>query len=317
MVRLHLLGFFWGDVSLSNTLFRRDAGEFAAYLVDAETGELYDHLTDGKREYDIDVARTNIIGELMDLQAGRLLPSDYDTIEVGNSFSQRYHDLWDDLTMESSFSADERWKVEERIERLNNLGFEVGEITISADLNGARLSVQPKVVDAGHYSRKIMRLTGMDVQENQARRLINDIQQYRVMTDRAAVPQTVIAHDWMTHVFQPTINAVPAELMGKLEPAELFHQILDHRWFISEQAGRDIPTEEAVASFVENILRHQRDERSFLGPTSGDTDFTPPGGTPSSGNTAPSGMTADSGGTAATGNTASTGGTAPSAESGS
>jgi hypothetical protein len=245
--------------------------------------------------------------------------------------------------MESSFSADERWKVEERIERLNNLGFEVGEITISADLNGARLSVQPKVVDAGHYSRKIMRLTGMDVQENQARRLINDIQQYRVMTDRAAVPQTVIAHDWMTHVFQPTINAVPAELMGKLEPAELFHQILDHRWFISEQAGRDIPTEEAVASFVENILRHQRDERSFLGPTSGDTDyvvtptgpsaitptgasartpsegtaFTPPGGTPSSGNTAPSGMTADSGGTAATGNTASTGGTAPSAESGS
>ena len=263
MVRLHLLGFFWGDVSLSNTLFRRDAGEFAAYLVDAETGELYDHLTDGKREYDIDVARTNIIGELMDLQAGRLLPSDYDTIEVGNSFSQRYHDLWDDLTMESSFSADERWKVEERIERLNNLGFEVGEITISADLNGARLSVQPKVVDAGHYSRKIMRLTGMDVQENQARRLINDIQQYRVMTDRAAVPQTVIAHDWMTHVFQPTINAVPAELMGKLEPAELFHQILDHRWFISEQAGRDIPTEEAVASFVENILRHQRDLRTL------------------------------------------------------
>ena len=35
LVRLHLLGFYWGDVSLSNTLFRRDAGEFAAYLVDA------------------------------------------------------------------------------------------------------------------------------------------------------------------------------------------------------------------------------------------------------------------------------------------
>ena len=40
MVRLHLSGFFWGDVSLSNVLFRRSAGEFAAYLVDAETGEL-------------------------------------------------------------------------------------------------------------------------------------------------------------------------------------------------------------------------------------------------------------------------------------
>ena len=42
LVRLHLVGFWWGDVSLSNTLFRRDAGAFAAYLVDAETGELHD-----------------------------------------------------------------------------------------------------------------------------------------------------------------------------------------------------------------------------------------------------------------------------------
>ena len=45
LVRLHLSGFFWGDVSLSNVLFRRSAGEFAAYLVDAETGELHDTLS--------------------------------------------------------------------------------------------------------------------------------------------------------------------------------------------------------------------------------------------------------------------------------
>ncbi|MGO1713705.1 MAG: lipopolysaccharide kinase InaA family protein, partial [Ancrocorticia populi] len=92
MVRLHLLGFYWGDVSLSNTLFRRDAGEFAAYLVDAETGELYPSLTTGKREYDIDVARTNIIGELMDLQAGEILQMDVDAIEVGDTFVQRYNE---------------------------------------------------------------------------------------------------------------------------------------------------------------------------------------------------------------------------------
>src|SRR5699024_230024 len=57
LVRLHLIGFYWGDVSLSNTLFRRDAGEFAAYLVDAETGELHDSLTTGQREYDLEIAR--------------------------------------------------------------------------------------------------------------------------------------------------------------------------------------------------------------------------------------------------------------------
>jgi hypothetical protein len=65
------VGFFWGDVSLSNTLFRRDAGAFAAYLVDAETGELHESgLTRGQREHDLDVARTNIAGEIMDLEAG-------------------------------------------------------------------------------------------------------------------------------------------------------------------------------------------------------------------------------------------------------
>jgi ABC-type xylose transport system permease subunit len=63
LVRLHVIGFFWGDVSLSNTLFRRDAGSFAAYLVDAETGELHDKLTDGQREHDLQIARTNLFGE--------------------------------------------------------------------------------------------------------------------------------------------------------------------------------------------------------------------------------------------------------------
>ena len=51
LVRLHLLGFWWGDCSLSNTLFRRDADQFAAYLVDAETGEFQNHLSDGPVSY--------------------------------------------------------------------------------------------------------------------------------------------------------------------------------------------------------------------------------------------------------------------------
>ncbi len=76
MVRLHLVGFFWGDCSLSNTLFRRDAGAFAAYLVDAETGEMHDRLSDGQRQYDLMTAETNVGGELLDVEAsGRLHPS--------------------------------------------------------------------------------------------------------------------------------------------------------------------------------------------------------------------------------------------------
>ena len=273
MVRLHLLGFFWGDVSLSNTLFRRDAGAFAAYLVDAETGELYDNMTDGKRLYDIDVARTNIIGELMDLQAGGVLPEDYDVIEVGNNFATRYEELWNELTKQTSFSANERWKVAERVERLNDLGFDVGELAMTTDLDGTRLYIQPKVVDAGHYSRQIMRLTGMDVEENQARRMMNDIEQYRAQRDMQKDSLSLVAHDWMTHVFEATVNGVPRDLRGKLEPAEIFHQFLEHRWFISEKAGYDVPFKKALKSFVDNVLSQRRDERSYLG--RGDTEELP------------------------------------------
>ena len=145
LVRLHLTGFYWGDVSLSNTLFRRDAGAFAAYLVDAETGELHETLTVGQRTYDVDLARTNVIGELMDLQAGGIIAEDEDTIEVGNRIAHRYEELWDEVTGEETIEPGERWRVSARVNRLNDLGFEVDELQISTTEDGTRVRIRPKV----------------------------------------------------------------------------------------------------------------------------------------------------------------------------
>ncbi len=265
LVRLHLLGFFWGDVSLSNTLFRRDAGAFAAYLVDAETGELHpEGLTSGKRMYDIELARTNIIGELMDLQAGGLLEEDVDTIDVGDRIVSRYLELWDVLTGEESFSMSERWRVANRIERLNSLGFDVGELSMTTDLDGTHLSIQPKVVDAGHYHRQIMRLTGLDVQEGQGRRMLNDLEAYRSLWNRKDEPLEIAAHAWLADVFEPTIAAVPAEMRRKLEPAEIFHEVLEHRWYMSEEAGYDVSMQDAVADYVANVLANRPDEHAVI-----------------------------------------------------
>lgn len=265
LVRLHLLGFFWGDVSLSNTLFRRDAGAFAAYLVDAETGELHpEGLTSGKRMYDIELARTNIIGELMDLQAGGLLEEDVDTIDVGDRIVTRYLELWDVLTGEESFSMSERWRVANRIERLNSLGFDVGELSMTTDLDGTHLSIQPKVVDAGHYHRQIMRLTGLDVQEGQGRRMLNDLEAYRSLWNRKNEPLEIAAHAWLADVFEPTIAAVPVEMRRKLEPAEIFHEVLEHRWYMSEAAGYDVSMQDAVADYVANVLANRPDEHAVI-----------------------------------------------------
>jgi hypothetical protein len=264
LVRLHLIGFYWGDVSLSNTLFRRDAETFAAYLVDAETGDLHPQLTDGQRTYDVDLARTNIIGELMDLAAGDLLDEDTDTIAIGDALVDRYTELWSALTDEESFDSEDRWRVAARIERLNHLGFDVGELEIT-DIDGTSVQIQPKVVDAGHHSRRLLRLTGLDVQENQARRLLNDLDSFRAATDRQNDEEEFVAHDWLSGVFEPTVRAVPRDQRRKLEPAQLFHEVLDHRWFISERQGRDVPLAEAVSSYVENVLRDRPDEMAILG----------------------------------------------------
>ena len=269
LVRLHLIGFYWGDVSLSNTLFRRDAGEFAAYLVDAETGELHPKLTPGQREYDVDLARTNIIGELMDLQAGGYFPMDVDPIDVGDRIRTQYNLLWTEVTAEQSLPNDQRqYLVSDRIRRLNDLGFDVAELRMASDDTGEHLVIQPKVVDAGHHNRKFMRLTGMDVGEHQARRLLGDIDAWRATHDMQDVPVEQAAHDWLTDVFAPIVRAIPRELAGKLEPAQLYHEYLEHRWYMAQQAGHDVPREEALASYITNILQSKRDEAVLLEPAS-------------------------------------------------
>ncbi|MGA7148206.1 MAG: DUF4032 domain-containing protein [Microbacterium sp.] len=267
LVRLHNVGFFWGDVSLSNTLFRRDAGAFAAYLVDAETGELHETgLTPGQRAHDLDVARTNIAGEIMDLEAGGRLEGGVDAVAIADGIVSSYHALWAALTDKESFRADEAWRLTERVQRLNELGFDIGEMAIKTTADGTRVSIQPKVVDAGHHQRRLIRLTGLDVEENQARRLLNDLDEFRARISRLGDDEEMVAHEWLTRVFEPVVKAIPWDLRSKLEPAEVFHQVLEHRWYMSQARGRSVPLAEVLTSYIDDVLRHRRDEATLMGP---------------------------------------------------
>ncbi|MFT4214434.1 MAG: DUF4032 domain-containing protein [Microbacterium sp.] len=276
LVRLHAVGFFWGDVSLSNTLFRRDAGAFAAYLVDAETGELHESgLTPGQRAHDLDVARTNIAGEIMDLEAGGRLEGGVDALAVADGIVSSYHSLWAALTDRETFAAGEAWHITERVQHLNDLGFDIGEMSIQATPDGTRVSIQPKVVDAGHHQRRLLRLTGLDVEENQARRLLNDLDEFRARVSRLGSDEEMVAHEWLTRVFEPVVKAVPFDLRTKLEPAEVFHQVLEHRWYMSQAEGRSVPLAEVLSSYVDDVLRHRRDEATLMGSPTTDTVALP------------------------------------------
>jgi tRNA A-37 threonylcarbamoyl transferase component Bud32 len=265
ITRLHLAGFFWGDCSLSNTLFRPSAGAYAAYLVDAETGELHDAVSDGQRAHDLEIATSNVFAEILDLQAGGYLDESLDAYEIVDLLSARYDALWGELTAPEEFDTDEMWRIEQRIRRLNQIGFDVDELDIITDWDGATVRIQPKVVDAGHHRRRLQALTGLNVEENQAQRLLNDLDAFAAAHGLQQEDETVIAHKWLTQVFEPIVRMVPPELRGKLEPAEIFHEILEHRWYLNEDSTTEIDLFETARDYVDEVLT-----------TKPDTEVTPP-----------------------------------------
>lgn len=257
LVNLHLAGFFWGDCSLSNALFRLDAGRYTAYLVDAETGELHSALSTGQRAHDLQIAQENVAGEFMDLKAGFGLPGTLDPIDLAAGLVSRYEDLWIELTREEVFAAHEQYRVDARIARLNELGFDVEELDLQGIEGGHKIRLHVKVVEPGHHRRRLESLTGLDVQENQARRMLNDLEHHRArwsQLDGQRLAERAAARRWLDEVYQPTVAAIPATQRGKLDEAEIFHQLLEHRWYLSEREQRDVPPLEVVQSYVADVL---------------------------------------------------------------
>ena len=267
LVRLHLAGFYWGDVSLSNALFRRSAGEFAAYLVDAETGELRPELSSKQREYDLTVGTENVFAELLDLQGAGLLEEHIDPGDVVERLIDRYGALWEALTEVQTFGSDEVWRLEQWLESLNDLGFDIDEMDIVSEAGGSTMRVQPRVVEAGHHSRELRTFTGLDVEEAQARRLLNDMARFSAhlaQTEaQSDLPREVVAHRWLTEIYEPLIALMPASLRGAMEEAEFFHEVLVHRWYLSERAGREVNIFDTASDYVATVVRGRPEESAL------------------------------------------------------
>ena len=267
LVRLHLAGVFWGDSSLSNILFRRDAGAMMAYLVDAETAERQPSISDPLRDHDLEIAHENVVGGILDLQAVGRVPPEVDPVAIADELERRYRLLWLELTRTDRFDASERWRIDDRVRRLHELGFDVEELTIRTAQQGSVLDIRPTVVEEGHHARLLLQQTGLAVQENQARRLLADIENFRArleQQDGLPVPAAVGAARWLAEVYEPLIAAVPPSLRTRLEPAELFHQLLEHRYLMAERAGHDVANVDVLADYVATVLEARPDEQHLL-----------------------------------------------------
>jgi len=276
LVRLHLNGFFWGDCSLSNTLFRRDAGSLAAYLVDTETGELYDELSRGQRDTDLELAAEKTAGELLDLQAAGVLGDAIDPVDFGIELRQRYDQLWAELTHDEVFGPDERHRIHDRLKRINDIGYDVEELELTREEGDmTRMRLRTSVLEPGRYQRLVRGLTGLEAQEHQAKVLLNDIRNYGAWIARKEgiqLPEPLVARRWLESSFEPTVALVPQELRGRRQAAQVFVEVLEQwqRW--SQEQGTDVDLFAAARRYVTEVLPGADDEQLFAETVDGAPD---------------------------------------------
>jgi hypothetical protein len=63
-------------------------------------------------------------------------------------------------------------------------------------------------------------------------------------------------HRWRAEVYDKVMARIPESLADRLEPAEIFHEVLEHRWFLSERAGKDVGTTAAAKAYIDSVLPH-------------------------------------------------------------
>ena len=256
LVKLHLGGFYWGDCSLSNTLFRRDAGELQSTLVDAETSEAHESLSDGQRRHDLVIMEENVSGELADLAAMVELPPALGAIDTGENIRQRYERLWDEINRAELIAPAERWRIHERIRALNDLGFSVSEVELVAMGEGDRLRMRTIVTDRDYPRRTLHSLTGIVAGDRQAALMLNEVRELRATLARErnqSVAMSVAAYQWLEQRFDPTIERLTPALESVGDPAELYCQVLEHKWYLSERARSDVGLDRAIADYLQRF----------------------------------------------------------------
>ena len=262
LVQLHLADIYWGDCSLSNTLFRRDAGSLHAYLVDAETSEIFpDNIPALLRFQELEIMEENVNGELLDLRALGQLPSGDLGVPGGNTgayIRQRYQLLWEEITREQIISPGEHYRIQERIRSLNELGFSVGNVSLAPTESGDQLRLRIAVTDRNFHHNQLFGLTGLEAEEMQARKMMNEIQEFKAILSRQnnrSTPLSVASYYWLEKIYRPVVERLHPLENELTSPAELYCQVLEHKWYLSEKARRDVGHQAATDDYLVNFGR--------------------------------------------------------------
>jgi hypothetical protein len=208
------------------------------------------------RFHDLEIMDENLVTDLTNLSPGEHLPAGFRVVDTGESIRQRYRDLWDEINREEIITPDESYRIQERIRALNNLGFSVKDVEMQPAENGSKLRFRVYVTDRNFHRDQLLSLTGLEAEEMQARQMMNEIQEIKAtlsQQNNRAMFLSAAAYYWLENVFQP-IAAQLHHLTGQGNSlAELYCQVLEHKWFLSERLQHDVGHQAAVEDYLRNI----------------------------------------------------------------
>lgn len=250
LVELHLIGCFWGDCSLSNVLYRYDADAIETIMVDGETAEVQTELTDGRRSEDIQIMIQNVAGGMADIAALQGFDLDEADLHLGEDIAERYFALWDEINQEMVIRPDERFRIRERIERLNDLGVTVDEVELQPSGEGQRMKVKIKIGVREFHARRLEALTGVRALDQQARYILGDLHYFSARQHEGS-DHTVDAMRWRIEEFRPMMERLSGATRVS-DPIQAYCDVLHHRFMLSSEAGQDIGTPAAVDDWFDS-----------------------------------------------------------------
>jgi len=256
LVQLHLRGVYWGDCSLSNTLFRRDAGALKAYLVDAETAIAHpEHIPAILRHQEMDIMEENIDQELAELALSHQLPQEIPANDTGAYIRVRYQRLWEEITREEILTGDS-FHIQERIRALNAMGYSVGGVDFYHSEHGEAVHLRVVVTDRNFHRDQLLNHTGLSAEEKQAQWMMNEIHELRPRLSQSSnriTPLSVAAYHWLVNTYQPVVERLQPLIKADISVEELYCQVLEHKWYLSERAQRDVGHIAAVEDYLQKF----------------------------------------------------------------
>jgi hypothetical protein len=250
LVELHLIGCFWGDCSLANVLYRHDADAIETIMIDGETAAIHESLSDGQRREDLEIMIINVAGGMADIAASQSIPIEEADLTLGEDIAERYRALWSELNDTQLIGPEERYKITEKLQRLNDLGFDVDEVSLVSTPAGDRLHMKITVGERNFHSARLRGFTGIDALDRQARQILSDLHYYQAQNGAfTPADKAVSAMRWRVGVFEPLLERLRT-IPTVNDPLQSYCELLHHRYVKSVECGHDIGTEAALTSWL-------------------------------------------------------------------